>query len=239
MTTIRGQMGMTGAALALALSCALPAASADARVPASRLRSVSSVTLTGFGTSSPMAANPRRAALLSRAQLDDGVEGTFRFTPSGNSSSRRAVTVAVRARGQSRDEAARTAMAAIQIAPSAYNLGVAVGWKRFALSGDIARLQGSVLPENRESAEIGLSYSGNRWNTRVELGADRAIGDRPRMLGEDEVYSVGLGGSYSLTRNLELTGGVRYRLQRDRLDTPQLDTLRDSQAVYVGTAFKF
>ena len=239
MTMIRGQRGMTGAALALLLSCALPASIADARAPGSRLRSVSSVTLTGFGTSSPMAANPRRAALMSRAQMTEGFDKTFRFTPSGNPGSRRAVTVAVRARGQNRDEANRTAMAAIQIAPTAYNLGVAVGWKRFALSGDLARVQGSVLPENRESTEIGLSYSGNRWNTRLELGADRAIGDRPRLLGEDEVYSVGLGGSYALTRNLEVTGGVRYKLQRDRLETPQLDTIRDSQAVYVGTAFKF
>jgi hypothetical protein len=35
-----------------------------------------------------------------------------------------------------------------------------------------------------------------------------------------------------------VTGGVRYNIERDRLTTLQ-DDRRDSQAVYVGTAFKF
>jgi len=50
-------------------------------------------------------------------------------------------------------------------------------------------------------------------------------------------YSVDLGGAYSLTRNLDVTAGVRYRSDRDRLT--QADARRDSQAVYVGTAFRF
>ena len=45
-------------------------------------------------------------------------------------------------------------------------------------------------------------------------------------------------GCYALTRNLDVTGGVRYKLQRDRLDR-FTDNRQDSQAVYVGTAFKF
>ena len=51
-------------------------------------------------------------------------------------------------------------------------------------------------------------------------------------------YSLGVGGSYRLTRNLDVTGGVRYKIQRDRLE-PLADQRRDSQAVYVGTAFRF
>jgi hypothetical protein len=35
-----------------------------------------------------------------------------------------------------------------------------------------------------------------------------------------------------------LTGGVRYNVERDRLTALQ-DNRRDSQAVYIGTAFKF
>ncbi|MEH3107389.1 MAG: porin [Sphingomonas fennica] len=124
------------------------------------------------------------------------------------------------------------------MAPSAYNLGVAVGWKRFALSGDIARVETDVLPLSRQSAEVGVSYAGNRWNTRVEVGADRALGDRARLAGNDESYSLGLDGAYKLTRNIDLTGGVRYRMQRDRID-PTVDQRRDSQAVYIGTAFRF
>jgi hypothetical protein len=49
---------------------------------------------------------------------------------------------------------------------------------------------------------------------------------------------VDLAGSYSLTRNLDLKAGVRYRGPMDRL-APLTDDRQDSQAVYIGTAFKF
>ena len=49
---------------------------------------------------------------------------------------------------------------------------------------------------------------------------------------------VRVGGSYRLTHNLDLTGGVRYKIQHDRLE-PLTDQRRDSQAVYIGTAFRF
>ena len=45
-------------------------------------------------------------------------------------------------------------------------------------------------------------------------------------------------GAYSLTRNLDLTAGMRYKSERERL-TRREDDRRDSQAVYVGTAFRF
>jgi hypothetical protein len=163
----------------------------------------------------------------------------FRFTPSVAPGSRRAVTVAIRARGASPARNTNTqgvAMAAL--APSAYNLGVAVGWKRFALTGDVARVEGNLLPLDREAADVGLSYSGNKWSTRLQLGAERAIGTHTQLAGVDESYSVDLGGSYALTRNLEVTGGVRYKLQRDRLER-LADNRQDSQAVYIGTAFRF
>ena len=48
---------------------------------------------------------------------------------------------------------------------------------------------------------------------------------------------VDVGGAYSLSRRVAVTGGVRYRIDEDRLRAA--DSRRDSQAVYVGTAFKF
>ena len=122
--------------------------------------------------------------------------------------------------------------------PSAYNLGVALGWRRFALTGDVARIEGSILPLNRESADVGLTYAGNKWSTRLKLGAERALGIRPRLDGVDEAYSVDLGGSYALSRNFEVNGGLRYKRQRDRLEHLAAER-HDSQAVYIGTAFKF
>jgi hypothetical protein len=58
------------------------------------------------------------------------------------------------------------------------------------------------------------------------------------VIAPESSYSIGVGGSYRITRNLDLTGGVRYKVQRDRIQAIT-DDRRDSQAVYVGTAFRF
>ena len=50
--------------------------------------------------------------------------------------------------------------------------------------------------------------------------------------------SLDVGGSYDISRRIAVTGGVRYNIERDRMSALQ-DVRRDSQAVYVGTAFKF
>jgi hypothetical protein len=224
---------LAGAAIAVSVAL-VPVIAAS---PKSSIRTAKSFRMAeGIGSFTPAAADARRAMSFGRAGLADS---GFRFTPSVAPGSRRAVTVAIRARGASPARNTNTqgvAMAAL--APSAYNLGVAVGWKRFALTGDVARVEGNLLPLDREAADVGLSYSGNKWSTRLQLGAERAIGTHTQLAGVDESYSVDLGGSYALTRNLEVTGGVRYKLQRDRLER-LADNRQDSQAVYIGTAFRF
>ena len=50
--------------------------------------------------------------------------------------------------------------------------------------------------------------------------------------------SVDLGGSYRLTRNIDVTAGVRYSQDRDRI-VPPAEAKADNQAVYVGTQFRF
>ena len=74
---------------------------------------------------------------------------------------------------------------------------------------------------------------------RTTIGAkDRTIVSSQRLVTEEPGRAIDVGGSLSLTRNLNVTAGVRYRSERDRL--PQLTNEgRDSQAVYVGTAFRF
>ena len=65
------------------------------------------------------------------------------------------------------------------------------------------------------------------------------LGEKVTMLhGVDQSLSLDLGGSYSVTKNLEVTGGLRYKSQRERLDLGN-DQRLDSQALYVGTAFRF
>ena len=58
------------------------------------------------------------------------------------------------------------------------------------------------------------------------------------MLAHGNTYSLDVGGSYDLSHRIALTGGLRYNIQHDK-NTAFQDERRDSQAVYVGTAFKF
>lgn len=192
----------------------------------------------GIGTFTPAAADPKLAAMLARSGLGDS---GFRFTPSEsrNGTSSRAVTVAVRARSaRSASAVVAAAPPSVNLAPIAYNLGVAVGWKRFAVSGDVTHVDIVGQPGSRDAVDLGISYTGKRVSGRVKANADRPLDSTPRLLADTPSYSIDVGGSYSLTRNLDVTAGVRYKSERERL--PQLnDNRRDSQAVYVGTAFRF
>jgi hypothetical protein len=125
------------------------------------------------------------------------------------------------------------------LTPASYNLGVAVGWRRFAVAGDVAKVKdaNSALG-GRESAALGVSYSLQRFTARVAAGAERGDGRALTPLRRADNYSLDVGGAYSLTSRIALTGGVRYRVEHERLAALK-DNRRDSQAVYVGTAFKF
>ncbi|MBN8849371.1 MULTISPECIES: hypothetical protein [unclassified Sphingomonas] len=189
----------------------------------------------------PSAADPRLAAVFARGGLDGGDVGEFRFTPAETRQGNRAVTVAVRARSNRvGDGTTRFAANAptVGIAPIAYNLGAAIGWQRFAVSGDISRVDVGPQPGSRESTDVAVSYSLNRFTGRVKASAERPLAGAPNAVDNNSSYAIDVGGSYSLTRNIDLTAGLRYKSERERL-TQVADDRRDSQAVYVGTAFRF
>ncbi|MEG3176732.1 hypothetical protein U1872_10870 [Sphingomonas sp. RB3P16] len=201
------------------------------------------VLLRGIGTFTPASADPRLTAIFARGGLDTS---GFRFTPSDTRrDGARAVNVAIRARSARGiavvDRTAPLAPSTVNLTPIAYNLSVAVGWKRFALSGDVAKIDLAGLPGSRESADVGVSYTGNRFTGQVKAGTDRPLAGAPKLVEDMPAYSIDVGGSYSLTRRLDVTAGVRYKADRDRLIAqPATETnRRDSQAVYVGTAFRF
>jgi len=193
----------------------------------------------GIGSFTPAAADPVLAAALARSGLNST---GFRFTPAAIANHNRAVTVAVRARtsgtSNEADRVAAGTPATLGIAPVAYNLGVGVGWKRFALSGDVTRIDTGALPGSREATDVALSYNARKWSTRLQVAADRPVGSAPRTLSGNESVSLDVGGAYRLTHNLDVTAGVRYKSERNRLE-PVTDNRRDSQAVYIGTAFRF
>jgi hypothetical protein len=104
------------------------------------------------------------------------------------------------------------------------------------LTGTFGRL-GATSGGFRFTPSTAPSYAGRSWSTRLALAGERSAGDTPRFLGAEQSVALDLAGSYALSRNFDVTGGVRYKVQRDRIELS--DQRRDSQAVYLGTAFRF
>jgi len=90
---------------------------------------------------------------------------------------------------------------------------------------------------DRKSAVVGVSYNLSKFTGRVAVGAERGNG-RIAALSQPDNVSVDVGAAYNLSRRVAVTGGVRYRVDQDRVGTLS-DQRRDSQAVYIGTALKF
>jgi hypothetical protein len=238
----RATVGIVVGALAVAGALVAPAFGATEQSRTRRVATAPSASTPRFnGTFTPAAADPRLAAVFARSGID---ADSFQFTPADMRSNRRAVTVAVRARSNRSAIAALGASRAqaqaptVGIAPIAYNLGVSVGWKRFAVAGNATRIDTASLPGGREAADVAVTYSAGRASSRLAASADRPLEGANKLIESPSSYSVDLSSSYSLTRNLDVTAGLRYRSDRERLTN--LDTTRrDSQAVYLGTAFRF
>jgi len=223
------------AAAGLVLTPAFAASTSKKRAPAVAL------SFDPMSSFTPANADPKLAAALG----ERGMSLTdFKFTPAPAKGRPSQVRVAIRARttapGQTQMASASDSTAAVSaLTPTSYNLGLAVGWKRFAISGDVGKVSNpNKALGDRESAIVGVSYSLNKFTGRVAVGADRPTGNALPALRHGENYSVDVGGSYSLSKRIAVTGGVRYNRELDRA-TALNDARRDSQAVYVGTAFKF
>jgi hypothetical protein len=191
----------------------------------------------------------RLAPALSIHSLGKGQ--MFHFTPAGSAGrTDRSVTVAVRVDPLIVQgilaHSARPALAAnapgaipLQIAPTAFNLGVARGYRSFAQNlvpaGDGRKAdtpdltQLTIAPASKEDP--------SRFSPRIVLDEKQLTGRAPRTF-SGSADQVDVGGSYRLGRNIDVTAGVRYSQERDRL-RPLTDGKKDGQAVYVGTQFRF
>jgi hypothetical protein len=238
--TVRGsKTAKLVAALAAAGLMLSPAFATGSATPAKKRPTAVAVSFDPISSFTPANGDPRLAAAFANKPL---ALTDFKFTPAAAKGRPSQLRVAIRARvgtPAAGAAAAVTTPAVTSLTPASYNLGVAVGWKRFAVSGDVAKVT-SVDPAlgGRESAVVGVSYSLKRFTGRVAVGADRAEGRPLAALRKGDNVSLDVGGSYSLSRRIALTGGVRYEMDREKLSTLS-DDRRDSQAVYIGTAFKF
>ena len=200
----------------------------------------------------PSEVDPRLARSITVRALAKGQ--SFRFTPAAvpTGMDRSVVTVAVRLNDVSGQSLAQTlatrqpatgdagdAAAALRIAPTGYSLGAARGYRSFAQNAvpatPIRQLAAPDLASYQPKP--GVTSDPSRFAPRIALDEREKTGRSPRTFDQAE-QQVDLGGSYRVTRNLNVTAGVRYSSDRDRL-RPLTDGRQDSQAVYVGTQFRF
>lgn len=244
----RGRMALIGGitavcslALSPALSAMLRGISPEAKTP------VSLKMLGSIGSFTPVTNDDRLARAYARAARESRSRG-FRFTPTSNSIGGDSLTILVRApsRGLTGTNGERV-LPNLGIAPVAYRLG---GSKSLAQFTAGTRLEPNELrpvidtPVSEPVASYTLHPKKDRLSANLQLQhRDAALAtpaeDAPQTLGSEQTYAVDLSSSYSLTRNLNVQAGVRYKGPSNRLAPTITDQARDSQAVYVGTIFKF
>lgn len=193
----------------------------------------------------PAQVDPRLARSITVPGLTGGQ--AFHFTPAGSATRPgRSVTVAVRVdaasaqailvRAPEHDSA--QGIAALRIAPTAYSLGVSRGFQNFTIAGDPRRGDVPDISTFRLRSNTAADEP-SRLNARIAFDEREKTGRAPRTLEGTGEQTVDVGGSYRLTGNLDVTAGVRYSQERDRLTPSVVDRQKDSQAVYVGTQFRF
>ena len=200
----------------------------------------------------PAKVDPALALRVAETIRAKGLD--VRFTPAGAANARdKTVTVAIRVDDQTaRAISVQRAAEAVQqssglgqlaIAPTKYNLGVARGYQNFVKAAPLSLPAGVRSIEMPDLAEFEPSTGSaedkpSRFKPRLSLENETNLGRSPQTLEGLGDQSVDLGGAYRVTKNLNVTAGVRLSQERDRLD-PLTDNVQDSQAVYVGTQLRF
>lgn len=227
----RRTMAGTVAGAMLAVALVAPAFGApDAALRAPRSALVKSFN--GIDGFTPAFADRRLAAMVGKARLG---ARDYQFTPAEARRSTAPVAFAAKTISHAQAELdAAPVGTSVNVAPIAFNLGVSVGWKKFAGVTDTARAD-SV--GSARSFDLGATVQAAR-PARL-----RSVSDVPtvgaKLPGEDRTVStIDTTNAFRLTRNVDLTGGSRLKSENYRLDRVG-DDRRDSQAVYIGTALRF
>jgi hypothetical protein len=236
-SNITASVLIAGSVSLLALPSAVLAFTADFTVHDKAAPSVETAPATERGTAFSRALAIRS---LAKGKL-------FPFTPAGISpQAERSVTVAVRVDPASaraitvRGRSLAQQDSDLRLAPTGFSLGVSRGYKNFTetITPPVSRVATVDLPDlHKFSLAPSARPSDSRFSPRISVDDKPATGRAPRTFAGDG-GEVDLGGAYRVTKNLNVTAGVRYSQERERL-TPLTDGKQDSQAVYVGTQFSF
>ena len=172
-------------------------------------------------------------------------ERAFRFTPAGQSDNRKALSLGLSTRvvaaaaDRSRAAAPTEATAAL---PTAYGVEASLGWKGFAVNTGYRHVEpgaAALLANRTDAVDVGLSYGGRNWKTRLTGTAEKRAGEVGGALLSplDRRFSVELDGAFAVAPRLSFSGGVRYKLAP--VAPSLLETDRPDQTVYLGTNIAF
>lgn len=246
-STAKAQRKLTLLAVCGALAFALPSAGLALAGKSAPLASPSFEAM-GLNVFTPASVDPELAARVADKARERGI----RFTPAGATpvAGERTVTVAVRVDSDpARAISVRKAIDAVPgrgiglggLEASRFQLGTARGYRSFArpieLPTEVRRMALPDLAQFKPSAPK-ADDKPSRLQPRIELEDREIAGRSPNTLDSIGQQTVGVGGSFRLSPNLNVMAGVRYSQERERLD-PLTNSVKDSQAVYVGTQIKF
>ena len=205
-------------------------------------------------TFTPSGVDSRLAAKF--AATSDSASGRFPFTLAGGDVNRNR-TIIVAARANSRLTAGavsvRSAIAVsepgagsgVRLSTVDYRLTASKGWQGFALPS------APKLAAKVPMTELGQSGLGrgsfrldeaakkpSKFSTNIKLDQSRETAPPARGSAAAGDYKLDVGGSFSISRKIDVTAGVRYASENDRVQ-PTADNRKDSEAVYVGTKIRF
>jgi hypothetical protein len=199
-----------------------------------------------LNTFTPSGVDSRLAAKFAATNASS-VE-RFPFTLASSDANRNR-TIIVAARANSRLTAGavsvRSAIAAsepgkgLRLSTIDYRLTAAKGWQGFALpSAPKLSPQAPLSELGKGSFRLDDVKKPSKFSTNIKLDQNREVAPPARGSAAAGDYKLDVGGSFSISRKIDVTAGVRYASENDRV-IPLADSRKDSEAVYVGTKIRF
>ncbi len=249
---LKRSFGRKNATFAAALLATGSLALSPIIAPAFAAKSIGSVRTTSqnwLGTFTPAGVDSKLAAKFAATNGRSG--SRFPFTPAGIDKNR-SRTMIVAARSDSPLTAGavsiRNAIGAVEpganksarLAMTDYRLTSGRGWKGFALPS-LPKIVAPAPVSELGKASFRLdedSKKPSKFSTSIKLDQNAEVAPPVRGSAAAGDYKLDVGGSFSISRKVDVTAGVRYASERDRV-IPAADDRKDSEAVYVGTKIRF
>ncbi len=126
--------------------------------------------------------------------------------------------------------------------PTVYDFNLALGFQGFAVDAGVARTAEATRTLS-EAVNLGLSYGGKDWRTRLSVTDEKQLAESVRSLAltkPQRALAFEFGSSLQLAPNWALSGGIRYAIGQSMTSIKLNDPNQpNSRSVFVGTAFNF